>query len=64
MVLVAMGGKILFDAARAGKLSYDQWANHKAFCGWCLIAAAATFAMLFYAAPEVWNAVQNIWRRK
>ncbi len=41
---LALAAKATVDAAQAAKLSYDQWAKHKAFCVWCLIAAAATFA--------------------
>ncbi len=41
---LALAAKAGVDALQAGKLSYDQWAKHKAFCIWCLIAAAATFA--------------------
>ena len=33
-----------FDVATAAKLTLDQWTKHKAFCFWCLTAAAATFA--------------------
>lgn len=43
---LAMAGKVAFDAAGAAKLTWDQWAKHKAFCFWCLTAAAATFAMV------------------
>lgn len=41
---LALAAKASVDAAQAVKLTYDQWAKHKAFCIWCLIAAAATFA--------------------
>ncbi len=41
---LALAAKAGVDALQAGKLTYDQWAKHKAFCVWCLIAAAATFA--------------------
>lgn len=47
---LALAAKAGVDALQAGKLTYDQWAKHKAFCIWCLVAAAATFATvpLFY----------------
>ena len=41
---LALAAKAGVDALQAGKLTYDQWAKHKAFCIWCLVAAAATFA--------------------
>ncbi|MBW3563625.1 MAG: SDR family NAD(P)-dependent oxidoreductase [Acidobacteria bacterium] len=43
-VPLALGAKVAFDAANAGKLTLDQWTKHKAFCFWCLLAAGATFA--------------------
>ncbi len=46
LVPLALAAKATFDAAQAAKLSYDQWAKHRAFCVWCLLAAAATFATL------------------
>ena len=47
-----LAGKVAVDAANAAKLSVDQWTKHRAFCFWCLIAAAATFAMAPLAVPE------------
>lgn len=41
---LALAGKVAFDASQAAKLTWDQWAKHKAFCFWCLLAAGATFA--------------------
>ncbi len=41
---LALAAKASVDAAQAAKLTYDQWAKHKALCVWCLIAAAATIA--------------------
>lgn len=68
MLLAAMGGpkrheshpylplalavKAGFDAAQAGKLTVDQWTKHRAFCSWCLTAAAATFAVVPAVIPE------------
>lgn len=50
---LAMAAKIGFDAAQAAKLSWDQWARHRAFCSWCLLAAGATFATVPLAVAEV-----------
>src|ERR671934_3100507 len=41
---LVLAAKVAFDVATASKLSVDQWTKHKAFCFWCLIAAAASFA--------------------
>lgn len=49
---LALLAKATADAAQAAKLSVDQWTKHKAFCFWCLLAAAATFAALPLAVPE------------
>src|SRR5919197_1929840 len=40
LIPLALAGKAAFDAAMAAKLTIDQWTKHKAFCFWCLVAAA------------------------
>ncbi len=50
---LGMAAKIMMDAALAGKLTVDQWTKYRAFCFWCLLTTAATFAALPLAAPEV-----------
>lgn len=57
LVLLAKTGA---DAAQAAKLTVDQWTKHKAFCFWCLLAAAATFAALPLAVPEALAALDNV----
>jgi uncharacterized membrane protein len=68
LVLAAMGGrgrarrqpwiplllmaKVVLDALEAARLTRDQWTKHRAFCAWCLAAAAATFATVPLAVPE------------
>lgn len=52
--------KTTADAAQAAKLTVDQWTKHRAFCFWCLLAAAATFAALPLAAPEAIAAMQQL----
>ena len=37
---------------RPQKLTADQWTRHKAFCFWCLVASAATFATAPLVVPE------------
>ena len=44
LIPLALAAKASADALQAAKLTYDQWAKHKAFCIWCLLAAGATFA--------------------
>lgn len=61
---LALAAKAGFDATQAAKLSYDQWAKHKAFCIWCLIAAAATFATVPLVLGEAVQAVRHIGKRK
>lgn len=55
-----MGVKAIVDAAQAGKLTWDQWAKHRAFCIWCLIAAGATFATVPLAMPEALAGVKKL----
>ncbi len=60
---LALAAKAGFDATQAAKLSYDQWAKHKAFCIWCLIAAAATFATVPLVIGEAAEAVRQLGKR-
>lgn len=57
---LALLAKTAADAAQAAKLTIDQWTKHKAFCFWCLLAAAATFAALPLAVPEALAALDNV----
>lgn len=57
---LALAAKALFDAGQAGKLTIDQWTKHRAFCSYCLVAAAATFAALPLALPEARAAWQQL----
>lgn len=57
---LATAGKIGMDSAQATKLTYDQWAKHRAFCSWCLLAAGATFAMVPLAVPEARVALRRL----
>ncbi len=49
-----------FDAAQAGKLTVDQWTEHRAFCVCCLLAAGATFAMAPLVVPEARAALEQL----
>jgi hypothetical protein len=59
-VPIAMGAKAAVDAAQAAKLTVDQWVHHRAFCSWCLTAAAATFAVIPAVLPELRAAVRSL----
>ena len=60
LVPVALAAKAAVDAANAAKLSVDQWTQHRSFCGWCLLAAGATFASLPLTLPEAGAAVRRL----
>ncbi len=49
---LALMGKVVGDALQAARLTVDQWTKHRAFCGWCLLAAGLTFATVPEALPE------------
>jgi uncharacterized membrane protein len=57
---LALTAKASVDAAQAAKLTWDQWADHRAFCSWCLLAAGATFAVVPAALPEAREAWRNL----
>lgn len=44
--------KATADVVQAARLTVSQWRRHRAFCSWCLLAAAATVATLPQAVPE------------
>lgn len=52
--------KVLIDSVQAARLSWEQWDQHRAFCIWCLIAAAAAFATVPLAMPESWAAIRRL----
>lgn len=59
-VPLALAAKAGVDAAQAAKLTYDQFAKHKAACLWCLVAAAATFVTAALAVPEARAAAEQL----
>jgi uncharacterized membrane protein len=59
---LALAAKTLADSLAAGKLTVDQWTKHKAFCFWCLLAAATSIATLPLSVPEAreaWGQFRN-----
>jgi len=57
---LALAAKVAFDAVQAGKLSVDQWTEHRAFCFWCLLAAGSTFAAVPLVVPEARAALRQL----
>lgn len=57
---LVMAAKVGVDALNAARLTWDQWAKHKAFCSYCLVAAAATFATVPLVVPEARAAWRQI----
>jgi uncharacterized membrane protein len=57
---LALTLKASVDAAQAAKLTWDQWAVHRAFCSWCLLAAGATFAVVPATLPEARQALRTL----
>jgi uncharacterized membrane protein len=57
---ISMGAKALLDAALAGKLTIDEWTKYRAFCFWCLLTTAATFAVVPFALSETTAAVRTL----
>ena len=60
---LALAAKTAVDAGQAAKLTYDQFAKHKAACMWCLIAAVATFVSAALAIPEAKMSIRELHRR-
>lgn len=60
---LALAAKATADAAQAAKLTYDQFAKHKAACLWCLLAAGATFVTVALTIPEARVAARELQKR-
>jgi hypothetical protein len=58
LIPIAFAAKVFIDALVAGKLTVDQWTKYRAFCMWCLLSAAATFAMVPLVIPEALAALR------
>lgn len=57
---LALAGKILFDAAQAGRLSLNELTKQQAFCLWCLLTTGATLATVPLIAPEARAALRTL----
>lgn len=49
---LTLAGKSAIDAGVGLKLGVDQWTRHRAFCSWCLLAAAASIVTVPLVLPE------------
>ena len=52
-VSIAMGAKVLADAALAGRLTFDEVSKYRSFSPWSVLVAAATFSAVPLAIPEM-----------
>ncbi len=60
LIPLALAAKVGLDSALAAKYTFDEWSNHRAFCFWCLLSSAATFAALPMALSEGWAALRSL----
>ena len=60
---VATSIKVLLDALVAAGLTWTQWSRHRAFCWYCLLASALTFATVPLTWGETRAAVKALRRR-
>jgi uncharacterized membrane protein len=59
---LALAAKVAVDTVQSGRLTVDQWVRHRAFCSWCLLASAATFAQVPLVIPETCAALRQLWQ--
>lgn len=57
---IAAAAKVLFDVASGGVLTAEQAVKHRAFCSWCLGAAAASGLALPAVLPEAFSATRSL----
>ncbi len=56
---LALAAKVALDAVGAIVLTVEQGSKHRRYCSWCLLAAAASLAMVPAVVPES----RQAWRR-
>lgn len=61
---IATGIKVGIDALVAAGLTWTQWSRHRAFCWYCLVTSALTFAMVPLAWGETRAALKTLRRRR
>lgn len=52
--------KVAVDAVQAGRLSWEQRAQHQGLWFWCVVAAAAALVAVPLAIPEAYATVQSL----
>ena len=57
---LALAAKVAFDTSQAVRLTVDQATKQKAFCFWCLLSAASTFATMPLIVPETRAAIRQL----
>jgi uncharacterized membrane protein len=57
---LALAAKVAFDTSQAVRLTIDQATKEKAFCSWCLLSAACTFATVPLVIPETRAAIRQL----
>jgi uncharacterized membrane protein len=60
---LALAAKVAFDTSQAVRLTVDQATKQRAFCSWCLLSAACTFATVPLVIPETRAAIRQITKR-
>lgn len=60
IVPVALVAKVALDALGAAYLTVEQGSKHGKFCSWCLVASAASLAMVPTAIPEARQAWKTL----
>jgi uncharacterized membrane protein len=60
---LALAGKVLVDSLFSVRLLWVQPVKYKAWCFWCLIAAAATFGSIALIVPEARAAIRQLVHR-
>jgi len=61
-IVLALAAKVAFDTSQAVRLTVDQATKQKAFCFWCLLSAACTFATVPFVVPETRAAIRSLYR--
>lgn len=57
---IAMGAKVVLDSIVSLELAREEWSENKAFCEYCQVATVCSIASIVLAAPEVLEAVRNL----
>ena len=61
-IVLAMAAKVLADALGGAVLTAEQATVHRRFCSWCLLASAASVAMVPAVIPETRAALRTLLR--